>query len=371
MSARGPKRRWVIKIGSALLTDGGRGLDRAAVDRWTSEIIELRRAGVEVVVVSSGAIALGMRRLGLSQRPEALFELQALAAVGQMGLIEAYEACFKRWDTHAAQLLLTHDDFANRRRYLNAKSTLRSLLNYGVVPIVNENDTVSTDEIKLGDNDSLAGLVANLIEAESMVLLTDQEGLYSADPRQNPQAHLVKEGWAGDPELMQMAGSGGALGRGGMVTKLTAAALAARSGTSTYIASGKRERSLVSILAGEHTGTLLKPRYAPVAARKQWLAGQQRVQGRLEIDAGAARVLREQGRSLLAVGVRSVFGQFGRGEIVACVSPEGAEIARGLVNYSAEETRRIMGQPSERITELLGYEDEPELIHRDNLVVVP
>ena len=366
----GSRRRWVVKIGSALLTDDGRGLNRSLVEDLTTQIIELRDAGVEVVMVSSGAIALGMRRLELAERPQALFELQALAAVGQMGLIELYESCFARWQTHAAQVLLTHEDFADRKRYLNAKSTLRSLLNYRVVPVVNENDTVSSDEIRVGDNDSLAGMVSNLVQAELMVLLTDQAGLLTADPRREPNAELVPEAWAGDPALMRLAGGGGTLGRGGMITKLEAAALAARSGTQTRIISG-RERSVLTRLAGaESVGTLLKPRTPPVAARKQWLAGQRRVNGHLQIDAGAAAVLKEQGRSLLAVGVRAVSGDFDRGAIVGCLNPDGKEVARGLVNYSAHEARRIMGQPSERIAEILGYVDEPELIHRDNLVIV-
>lgn len=363
-------RCWVVKIGSALLTRNGEGLDHAAVADWTDQVLVLRSCGIDVVLVSSGSIALGMRRLGLQRRPEALYELQALAAVGQMGLIQLYESCFQRGNSHAAQVLLTHEDFADRKRYLNAKSTLRSLLGYGVVPVINENDTVSTDEIRVGDNDSLAGMVANLVQAELMVLLTDQRGLCSADPRADANAQLIEEAWAGDAELLKLAGGGGALGRGGMITKLEAAGLAARSGTHTRIVNGREARVLQRLADGESIGTLLKPPHAPVAARKQWLAGQRRVHGSLQIDAGAARVLREQGRSLLAVGVREVTGSFDRGEIVSCVTEEGAEVARGLTNYSAAEVARIMGQPSERIGAILGYVDEPELIHRDNLVVV-
>ena len=364
------RRRWIVKIGSALLTRDGEGLDHAAVTDWTDQILALRTRCIDVVMVSSGSIALGMRRLGLARRPEALYELQALAAVGQMGLIQLYESCFQRGNVHAAQVLLTHEDFADRKRYLNAKSTLRSLLDYEVVPVINENDTVSTDEIRVGDNDSLAGMVANLVQADLMVLLTDQRGLCSAAPRTAPDAELIEEGWAGDPELRKLAGGGGALGRGGMVTKLEAAGLAARSGTHTRIVNGREERVLERLADGEFIGTLLKPPHAPVAARKQWLAGQRRVHGQLQIDSGAARVLREQGRSLLAVGVRGVTGSFDRGEIVSCVTDEGVEVARGLANYSAAEVARIMGQPSERIRAILGYVDEPELIHRDNLVVV-
>ena len=363
-------RPWVVKIGSALLTNQGRGLDRGSIRLWVDQVADLRTAGVDVVLVSSGSIAEGMSRLGMRRRPEALFELQALAAVGQMGLIQVYESCFQAHGTHTAQILLTHEDVAHRGRYLNARSTLRALLRFGVVPVVNENDTVATHEIRLGDNDTLAGMVANLVEAELLVILTDQPGLLSADPRLSPEAELVARGYAGDPALDAMAGEGGQLGRGGMRTKLKAAALAARSGTATRIVSGRETDVLVRLHGGEDLGTLLEPRTSRLAARKQWLAGLQSVAGRLSLDAGACKVLREAGRSLLAVGVCRVEGQFSRGEIVACMDPEGREIARGMVNYDADETRRIMGQPSTRIAELLGYVDEPELIHRDNLVLI-
>ncbi|MCP5151993.1 MAG: glutamate 5-kinase [Chromatiales bacterium] len=363
-------RPWVVKIGSALLTNDGRGLDHGALRDWVDQVARLWKSGLPVVLVSSGSIAEGMSRMRMRRRPVAVHELQALAAIGQMGLVQAYESCFARHGLHTAQVLLTHEDFSNRSRYLNARSTLRSLLAYGVVPVINENDTVATDEIRLGDNDTLAGLVANLVEAALVVILTDQAGLFDADPRTNPSARLVVEGRAGDPSLDAMAGDGGVLGRGGMRTKLRAAALAARSGTATRIASGREADVLGRLAAGESIGTLLVPGQAPIAARKRWLAGQVKVRGRLEVDAGAARVLRSSGRSLLAVGVRAVAGEFSRGDIVACHGPDGAEVARGLVNYSAAEVRRIMGQPSERIVELLGYVDEPELIHRDNLVVI-
>ncbi|MDX1433223.1 MAG: glutamate 5-kinase [Gammaproteobacteria bacterium] len=369
--ARGAaRRRWVVKIGSALLTNDGRGLDRAAIAIWVDQMAALRERGLDVVLVSSGSIAEGMTRLGLRQRPEAVFELQALAAVGQMGLIQVYESCFQTHGTHTAQMLLTHEDFSNRIRYLNARSTLRCLLQWNVVPVINENDSVATNEIRLGDNDTLAGMVANLVEAELLVVLTDQAGLYSADPRHDPSAVLVPRAQAGDPALTAMAGGGSALGRGGMRTKLQAAALAARSGAATRIVSGREPHVLVRLADGEALGTLLEPGKAPLAARKQWLAGYPNVRGRLHLDAGASRVLTTSGRSLLAVGVRGVEGDFGRGEIVACLDPDAREIARGMVNYSAEETRRIMGQPSDRIAELLGYVDEPELIHRDNLVLL-
>jgi glutamate 5-kinase len=360
-----------VKFGSALLTRDGLGLDESAIRGWTDDLAALRREGVEVVVVSSGAIAAGMSRLGLARRPQALHELQALAAVGQMGLVQVWEQAFQRHGTHTAQVLLTHEDVSERRRYLNARTTFRALLTYGVVPVVNENDTVATNEIRLGDNDTLAGLVSNLVEAQQLVILTDQAGLFSADPRCDPAASLVREGRAGDPALESMAGGGSALGRGGMRTKLRAASLAARSGTETRIVSGREDRVLLRLLEGESLGTRLRPESAPLAARKQWLAGQVRVRGRLFLDTGAVQVLTAAGRSLLAVGVSAVEGDFGRGEVVICVDPDGREVARGLVNYDASEVRVIAGQPSGRIAELLGYVREPELIHRDNLVLSP
>ena len=363
-------RRWVVKIGSALITNDGRGLEPGVIGQWVAQMVALRARGIDVVLVSSGSVAEGMSRLGLPQRPEALYELQAVAAIGQMGLVQAYESCFQRHSTHTAQVLLTHEDFSDRGRYLNARSTLRQLLSYGVVPVINENDAIATPEIRLGDNDSLAGLVANLVEAELLVILTDQPGLFDRDPRADSSARLVEQGRAGDPALEAMAGNGGTLGQGGMRTKLRAAALAARSGTPTRIASGREPGVLGRLLDGESIGTLLEPGQAPLGARKQWLAGLLSVRGRLRIDEGAAKVLVESGRSLLAVGVRGVEGEFSRGEVVACFDPSGTEVARGLVNYDAGETRRIMGQRSERIAELLGYVDEPELIHRDNLVLM-
>ncbi len=367
----GQTRRWVIKIGSALLTNDGRGLDGETIGNWVEQIAALRKSGVEVMLVSSGAVAAGMTRLGWRERPHALHELQAAAAVGQMGLIQVYESYFQRYGLHTAQVLLTHDDLSHRRRYLNARSTLRTLLRLGVVPIVNENDTVAIEEIRFGDNDTLAALVANLVEAELLLILTDQAGLYERDPRLDPRAAMVSERAASDPGLAAMAGEGGSgLGRGGMSTKVRAARLAARSGTATLIVGGRTERLLERVRQGEELGTLLMPDQEPVAARKRWLAGQLQVQGRLELDDGAVRVLRDSGRSLLAVGVRGVSGAFSRGELVSCVDAQGVEVARGLVNYSADEARRIMGQPSARIEALLGYIDEPELIHRDNLVVL-
>lgn len=366
---RNGSRTWVVKLGSALLTREGRGLDEAAIQGWVDQIEQLRAHNIQVVLVSSGAIAEGLSRLGLARRPEMLQELQALAAIGQMGLVQVYERAFQLHGTHTAQVLLTHDDVSDRRRYLNARSTLRALLGYGVVPVVNENDTVATSEIRLGDNDTLAGLVANLVEAESLVILTDQRGLFTADPRHVADAQLVSDANAGDPELEAMAGDSGALGRGGMRTKLRAAALAARSGATTYIVSGREPQVLTNLLDDVCSGTRLRAANAPMAARKQWLAGLVRVAGSIELDAGAVRVLQDSGRSLLAVGVADVRGEFGRGEVVACVSASGAEIARGLVNYDAREVRAIMGKPSAEIAQSLGYTREPELIHRDNLVL--
>ena len=362
--------RWVIKIGSSLLTNDGRGLALEAIDSWVDQMVELRRQGREVLLVSSGAVAEGMTRLGWSQRPHALHELQAAAAVGQMGLVQAYESRFQHYGLHTAQVLLTHDDLAHRQRYLNARSTLRTLLSLGVVPVVNENDTVTTEEIRFGDNDTLAALVANLVEADLLIFLTDQDGMFDSDPRSNPSASLIAEAEAGDFALESMAsGSGGALGRGGMLTKVRAAARAARSGTMTLIAPGRDSGILQRIAHDKSVGTRLYPACIPLAARKQWLAGQLQSRGTVILDDGAVRVLRESGRSLLPVGVTTVEGTFERGDLVVCRGVDRQEIARGLVNYSSNEARRIIGQPSRRIEEILGYVDEPDLIHRDNLVL--
>jgi glutamate 5-kinase len=364
-------RRWVVKIGSALLTSDGRGIDRSRMSAWVDQMATLSAGGRELVIVSSGAVAEGMSRMGWKKRPATLHELQAAAAIGQMGLVQAWESCFKERGLHTAQVLLTHEDLTDRRRYLNARSTLRTLVGLHVVPVINENDTVATEELRFGDNDTLAALVANLIQADLLVLLTDQRGVFDADPRANPDARLIPETTVGDPMLDQVAGEGGSgLGRGGMVTKIRAARLAARSGAATVIAAGTGEGVLTRIAAGERVGTLLQPDQGPDQARKRWLAGHLQVRGRLTLDDGAVRVLREHGRSLLAVGVRAVTGEFSRGEVVACVDSQGREVARGLVNYGAEDARRIMGQPSSRIAEILGCMDDEELIHRDNLVLV-
>ena len=363
-------KSWVIKLGSALLTNNGCGLKTDTLAIWVDQIMQLKERGIDVVLVSSGAVAEGISRLGWKHRPSALHELQAAAAVGQMGLIQAYESCFQKYNVHTAQILLTHDDISDRQRYLNARSTLRTLMSLGIVPIVNENDTVATEEIRFGDNDSLAGSVVNLIEADLLVVLTDQVGLYDSNPSINPDASLIKTGVAGDAGLEEYAGSGGSLGRGGMLTKLRAAGTAAKSGAHTVIASGMEKDVLLHIANGKEIGTLLTTQQEPVAARKRWLASHNHVRGQVVLDDGATKVLRQEGKSLLAVGVTDVKGDFKRGEIIACLDPTGKEIARGLVNYNADETQRIKGQASDRIEELLGYLDEPELIHRDNLILL-
>jgi glutamate 5-kinase len=367
----GKSKRWVIKIGSALLTNEGRGLDKKAIQNWVAQMAQLHQRDIELVLVSSGSIVEGMSRLNWTQRPTALYQLQAAAAVGQMGMVQTYESFFQEHAIHTAQILLTHDDLVNRQRYLNARSTLRTLMSLKVVPVVNENDTVTTDEIRFGDNDTLAGLVANLIEADLLVILTDQQGLYERDPRLDPTARLIEEGYADDSRLEAMAAdTGGQLGRGGMLTKLRAAILAARSGTTTLITSGRITDVLLQIAAGENLGTLLQPAQAPFAARKQWLASHLKMRGYLYLDQGAVKALRDRGKSLLPIGVTHSEGDFARGDMVVCLGPDGQEVARGLVNYNAEEASQILGYSSEQIEEILGYVDEPELIHRDNLVLV-
>ncbi len=364
-------KRVVVKVGSSLVTNDGRGLDHGAVANWAEELAALQRGGREMVLVSSGAIAEGVKRLGWKTRPRAIHKLQAAAAVGQMGLVQAYEAAFAKLGLHTAQILLTHEDLADRRRYLNARATLRALLSFGVIPIINENDTVTTDEIKVGDNDTLGALVANLIEADVLVLLTDQPGLYTADPRRDTTATFVHEARAGDPALEAMAGgAGSALGKGGMLTKILAAKRAARSGASTVIASGREPQVLTRLAAGEAIGTHLVAPTASLAARKQWLADHVQLAGRLRLDAGAVRALAMEGKSLLPIGVTAVEGSFERGEVVGCHAPDGREIARGLVNYGAQDAARIVRRPSAEIESVLGYVEEAELIHRDNLVLL-
>jgi glutamate 5-kinase len=361
----------VVKVGSSLVTNDGRGLDVAAIARWAAQIASLRAEGRRCALVSSGAIAEGLQRLGWSRRPHALHELQAAAAVGQMGLAQCYESCFREHGLGTAQVLLTHADMADRQRYLNARFTLATLLELGVIPVINENDTVVTDEIKVGDNDTLGALVANLVEADALIILTDQAGLHESDPRRTPQARLVAEAVAGEARLEAMAGgTGSALARGGMLTKVLAAKRAARSGAHTVIASGREPDVLLRLARGERIGTLLLAQTTPLAARKQWLADHLAVGGRLALDAGAARALTRDGKSLLPVGITRVEGEFERGAVVGCLDPDGREIARGLVNYSASETRRIMRRPSAEIESILGYVDGPEVIHRDNLVLL-
>ncbi len=360
----------VIKFGSAILTNDGKGLATESIRGWVEQVVALRRAGIHVVLVSSGAVAEGMKRLGMKERPHAIHEQQAAAAVGQMGLVQTYESCFSRHGVHTAQILLTHDDLSNRRRYLNARSSIRTLLQMGVVPIVNENDTVAIDEIRLGDNDTLAALVSNLIEADLLVILTDQQGMYDADPRINPDAKLLHTVEAHDAALDEMASdSKGRLGRGGMATKVGAARLAARSATATIVAPGREPDVLQRLFAREQIGTLFLPGSQHLDARKRWLMGQLQRRGTLIVDPGAERVLRESGRSLLAVGIQRIEGRFQRGDLVALQSLSGEEIGRGLTNYAAEDVEKILGKPSEQIESLLGYIDEEEVVHRDNLVL--
>jgi len=363
--------RIVVKVGSSLVTNDGRGLDLAAIARWAAQVAALRAAGRQVLLVSSGAIAEGMQRLGWARRPQQVHELQAAAAVGQMGLAQAYETGFGALGVRTAQILLTHADLADRARYLNARSTLLTLLQLGVVPVINENDTVVTDEIKFGDNDTLGALVTNLVEADLLVILTDQAGLFDADPRRVPGARLIGRAAAGDPALEALAGgAGSAIARGGMLSKVLAAKRAARSGASTVIASGREPEVLVRLAAGEAIGTLLAASVPKRAARKQWIADHLQTRGRLVIDAGAVEALVRQGKSLLPIGVAEVHGTFARGDVVACVDAAGAELARGLVNYSSAEARLIARRPSAEIAQVLGFIEEPELIHRDNLVLL-
>lgn len=359
----------MIKVGSSLVTNDGLGLDRTAITHWARQLVALQGRGFSPVLVSSGAVAEGVSRLGMKQRPREIHLQQAAAAVGQMGLIQVYESCFMEHGVHSAQVLLTHADLSDRTRYLNARSTLTSLLELGTLPVVNENDTVATAELCLGDNDTLAGLVANLINADLMVILTDQDGLFTSDPRLDPDATLLASASANDTELMAMAGKGSSLGRGGMQTKISAARLAARSGTDTVIANGRVEDVLIRLANGEAIGSRLQADREPLAARKQWLAGQLTLAGAVTLDPGAVKVLKKSGRSLLAVGIRGVSGKFSRGDVVACFDEAGHEIARGLINYDSVEVQKLQGQSSDKIAEILGYAGEEEIIHRDNLIL--
>jgi glutamate 5-kinase len=363
-------RRIVVKVGSSLVTNEGRGIDADAIGNWSRQLAALARGGREVIMVSSGAIAEGMKRLGWQTRPKELHELQAAAAVGQMGLVQMYETQLRSHGMASAQVLLTHADLADRERYLNARSTLLTLLSLKVIPVINENDTVVNDEIKFGDNDTLGALVANLVDADALVILTDQRGLYSADPRKDPDARFIDEATAGDPELERMAGgAGSSIGRGGMITKILAAKRAAGSGASTVIAWGRERDVLLRLADGESIGTLLVATTPKLAARKQWMADHLQMRGAVVVDDGAVAKLRDEGRSLLPIGVVEVSGDFVRGDVIAVRSPSGVEIARGLANYSAAEARLIARKPSSQIEGLLGYANEAELIHRDNLVI--
>ncbi len=364
-------RRIVIKVGSSLVTNQGQGLDHTTLTCLAEQIAKLKQAKKEVVLVSSGAIAEGMQRLSWKKRPHALYKLQAAAAVGQMGLIQAYESCFRDYELQTAQLLLTHEDLSNRKRYLNARSTLTTLLSMNVVPIINENDSIATEEIRFGDNDTLAALVTNLIEADVLVILTDQAGLFTADPRIDAQAKLLNEAMVEDPTIELMASDVGSIvGRGGMLTKIIAAKRAARSGAHTIIASGHEANVLVRLVQGEAIGTQLMTKTLKVAARKQWLANHLQTHGKITLDEGAVKALTVEGKSLLPIGVTNTTGNFERGEVVNCIDLEGREIARGLVNYSAMETQKILRCPSSKIESILGYVDELELIHRNNLVLL-
>jgi glutamate 5-kinase len=364
-------RRVVVKVGSSLVTNEGRGVDAEAVGNWCRQMAVLASQGREVVMVSSGAIAEGMKRLGWKERPNEVHELQAAAAVGQMGLAQIYESKLREYGMGSAQVLLTHADLADRERYLNARSTLLTLLSHKVIPVINENDTVVNDEIKFGDNDTLGALVANLVDADALVILTDQRGLYSADPRKDPNARFIDEARAGDPELESMAGgAGSSLGRGGMITKILAAKRAAGSGASTVIAYGREADVLVRLGAGEAIGTALIASTQKLAARKQWMIDHLQMRGTVIVDAGAARKVRDEGKSLLPIGITEVQGEFHRGDVIAVRGQDGAELARGLANYGSSEARLIARRPSSEFEKLLGYTAEPEMIHRDNLVLV-
>ena len=364
-------RRIVVKVGSSLVTDEGRGLDAEAIGLWCGQLAQLVQDGREVIMVSSGAIAEGMKRLGWTTRPKAIHELQAAAAVGQMGLVQVYESKLRENGIGSAQVLLTHADLADRERYLNARSTLLTLIQLGVVPVINENDTVVNDEIKFGDNDTLGALVANLVEADLLVILTDQKGLYTADPRKDPSATFVHEAMAGDPALEAMAGgAGSSIGRGGMITKILAAKRAAGSGASTVIAWGREPDALLRLCQGDNMGTLLVAQTAKQQARKQWMADHLQLRGSVTIDAGAVSKLKGDGSSLLPIGMTGVDGDFSRGEVIAILDGQGQEIARGLANYASAEARLLCRKASNEIEKLLGYVAEPEMVHRDNLVLI-
>ncbi|WP_308389336.1 glutamate 5-kinase [Acidithiobacillus sp. AMEEHan] len=364
--------RWVVKIGSSLLTNDGKGLNHPAIAAWVAQLTELHRQGLELILVSSGAVAAGMERLGWQTRPRALAELQAAASIGQAALVQVYQGYLQAGGMIGAQVLLTHEDLRDRQRYLSARATLRTLLEMGSLPIINENDAVASAELRFGDNDTLAAMVSNLLEADLLIILTDQAGLYEADPRQQPDAMLLHEVRAGDPQLLAMAGGAGSkVGTGGMRSKVMAASRAARSGTATIVASGHEPDVLLRLYRGEVLGTRFQPQIPRLAARKRWFLGQLRPMGRLRLDAGAVRVLREKGSSLLPVGVTGIEGEFQCGDLVSCLDPEGQEIARGLINFASAEVLARLGKNSAEITELFGEQEAVELIHRDNLALLP
>ena len=364
-------KRWVIKIGSALLTKDGKGLDYVAMAEWAKQIANLRQQNIEVILVSSGSVAEGMSRMGWTKRPNDLAELQAAAAIGQTGLIEAYETEFKKYQIQAAQVLLTHDEVSSRKRYLNARNTLRALLKFKALPIINENDTVALEELRLGDNDTLAALVANITEADLLLILTDQQGLFTKDPRHNDDAQLINEESASNSELLSYVGEiATTLGSGGMATKLIAAQRAAKSGCATVIASGRENDVISRIANGESIGTFLKPDESHLSARKQWIASQVQASGSLSLDSGASKAIQTQGTSLLPIGVENAVGEFKRGDVVDCKNEHNEIIARGLINYSSSEVLKLLKQPSSMISEIVGYSGDTELIHRDNLVVL-
>ncbi len=362
-------KRWVVKLGSALLTDRGCGLKHELLDNWIRQIAELNNNGIETVIVSSGAVAEGISRLKWKKRPTSVHKLQAAAAVGQMGLIQAYETGFQKYGIQTAQILLTHEDVANRERYLNARTSLTTLISLNVIPIINENDSVAIDEIRFGDNDTLAGMVANLIDADALLLLTDQLGLYTADPDKDKNAEFIEEASVDDPKLEEFAGEGSALGRGGMRTKIKAARIAAKSGAFTVIASGHTEDVILKVAFAENIGTLFSASSTSVNAKRLWLAGQGKLKGTVTIDDGAVNALVKQGKSLLPVGIKAMSGDFQRGEIIACVDENGSEVARGLANFNASQTKLIMGKSTKDIRDILGAIEDDELIHRDNLLV--
>jgi len=365
------KKRWVIKIGSSLVTKSSTGLNIKNIKDWAGQINELIDQNINVIIVSSGAIAEGMNRLNLVKRPSSSSRLQALAATGQMGLIQAYEVAFKKYNILTAQMLLTHEDLSNRARYLNAKNTLNNLMQYNIIPIINENDTVSTDEIKFGDNDTLASLVANLSGAEKLIILTDQDGLYTNDPRKVKDSKLIKSISVLDKKLNKYAGpSNNILGRGGMITKISAAKKAAKSNTQTIIANGIKKNILINILNNQdYIGTTIYNKNLAINSKKQWIANSLKIKGKIIVDAGAKKVIKQSGKSLLPVGIKSISGEFKKGDLLAICSSNNIEIATGLTNYGSNELAKIIGMSTARIKKEFGIIDSEVVIHRDNMIL--